>query len=83
MKGSKMATENVTNISTALGPLLEGDFDVLCRKLSVLSANMHMATGDGFETFSNYNDKIQHNYLWGCSLLADECLEIMNKNTGA
>lgn len=47
--------------------------DQLSARLSQLSAMLTMTTGAGFESFSNWSDEIQHNYLWACSMLAEEC----------
>lgn len=48
--------------------------DQLSARLSQLSAMLIMTTGTCFETFSSLNDKIREDYLWACSMLADECL---------
>lgn len=47
--------------------------DQLAARLSQLRAMLTMTCGAGFETFDNWADPIKHNYLWGCSMLADEC----------
>jgi len=46
-------------------------------RLSQLCAMLTMTCGGGFETFDNWSDPIKHNYLWACSMLADECKELM------
>lgn len=47
--------------------------DQLSARLSQLSAMLTMTCGAGFKTFSNWSDEIQHDYLWACSMLAEEC----------
>lgn len=42
-------------------------------RLSQLCAMLIMTTGEGFETFDSWNDKIKEDYLWACSMLAEEC----------
>ena len=51
--------------------------DQLNARLSQLQAMLTMTCGGGFETFNNWSDEIKQNYLWGCSMLADECKELM------
>jgi hypothetical protein len=51
--------------------------DQLEARLSQLSAMLIMTSGAGFETFNNWSDPIKHNYLWACSMLADECDELV------
>lgn len=68
----------------ALGPFytLHADvtpFDVrnqLDVRLSQLQSMLTMTYGAGFETFDNWSDTIKENYLWACSMLADECKEL-------
>lgn len=45
----------------------------LSARLSQLSAMLQMTHGAGFKTFSNWSDEVQANYLWACSMLAEEC----------
>lgn len=52
--------------------------DQLSARLLQLSAMLTMTCGAGFETFSNWSNEIQQNYLWACSMLADECKELSN-----
>lgn len=47
--------------------------DQLSARLSQLCAMLIMTRGSGFETFNNWSDKIKENYLWACSMLAEEC----------
>ena len=47
--------------------------DQLDARLSQLRAMLTMTCGGGFETFNNWSDEIKQNYLWACSMLADEC----------
>lgn len=77
-----MATANVTNKQTALKAAHEGDFDILSAKLAMLTANLSIISGEGFDAFSRSSGETQHHYIWGCSSLADECRDIVNRNTG-
>ncbi len=43
-----------------------------CR-LSQLAAMLTVICGEGGENFRHYSDHIQDAYLYGCSLLAEEC----------
>ena len=76
-----MATANVTNKPVTFEIQNEGDFDILSAKLAMLTANLNLISGEGFDAFSRLNNEIQHHYIWGCSSLADECRDIVNKNT--
>lgn len=64
--------------------LLHGDVtamdaqDQLNARLLQLSAMLTMTCGAGFETFSNWSNEVQQNYLWACSMMADECKELSN-----
>lgn len=51
--------------------------DQLSARLSQLQAMLTMTCGTGFETFNNWSDPIKDNYLWACSMLADECKELI------
>jgi len=77
-----MATANVTNKPVTFEIKNEGDFDILYAKLAALTANLSLISGEGFTAFSQSNSETQHHYIWGCSSLADECRDIVNKNTG-
>lgn len=63
--------------------LLHGDVtaldaqDQLGARLSQLSAMLTMTCGGGFDSFCQWSEEIQQNYLWACSMLADECKELM------
>lgn len=48
-------------------------YDQLSARLSQLTAMLTMVHGNGFESFSQWNDEIQDNYLWACTMLATEC----------
>lgn len=52
--------------------------DQLNARLSQLSAMLMMTVGAGFETFNDWSDKIKEDYLWACSMLADECKDLMD-----
>ena len=75
-----MATANVTNKPVTFEIKNEGDFDILYAKLAMLTANLSIISGDGFDVFSRSNNEIQQHYIWGCASLADECRDIVNKN---
>jgi hypothetical protein len=48
----------------------------------MLSANLSVICGEGFDAFNRHNNDIQQNYIWGCSTLANECRAIIDRNTG-
>lgn len=48
----------------------------LSARLSQLSSMLVMIHGGGFDNFESWSDEIKQNYLWGCSMLADECREL-------
>lgn len=50
--------------------------DHLSARLDQLAAMLTVVRGDGFDVFSNWSDQIQHNYLWSCSMIAEECREL-------
>lgn len=52
--------------------------DQLAARLDQLSAMLTIVTGNGFETFSRWNDEIQCNYLWACNMISDECRDLVN-----
>jgi hypothetical protein len=54
-------------------------FDQLQTKLQVLEANLQMIMGAGFDGFHALDDHVQHGFLLGCSLLADECSTIASE----
>lgn len=78
-----MATANVTNKPMAAGKISLDDYDDLSAKLAMLSANLSVICGEGFDSFNRHNNEIQENYIWGCSILANECRAIMAKNIGS
>ena len=45
-------------------------------RLGQLSALLTAIVGEGFEAFDMLNDAHKCNYLWACSMLADECKEL-------
>lgn len=47
--------------------------DQLSARLAQLTSMLQMIHGNGFENFESWSDEIKHNYLWGCSMLAEEC----------
>jgi hypothetical protein len=53
--------------------------DQLAARLSQLCAMLTMTCGAGSETFNNWSDPIKNNYLWACSMLADECDELVRQ----
>jgi hypothetical protein len=53
--------------------------DILCQlqaRLSQLDAMLTHVTGNGSETFQNWNDRLQDNYLWGCRMITNECKDL-------
>lgn len=51
--------------------------DQLTAKLDHLTSMLYMTTGDAFDSFAAHNDEIKRTYLWGCSMAADECKELL------
>lgn len=51
--------------------------DQLETRIYQLSAMLTMICGGGFDTFNNWNDQIRGDYLWACSMMADECRELV------
>ncbi len=47
--------------------------DQLGARLAQLTSMLQMIHGNGFENFDNWSDDVKDNYLWGCSMLAEEC----------
>lgn len=52
-------------------------FDLLQQKLAQLDAMLNMSYGCAGEAFRNMNDALQDNYLWACSTLATECVDLV------
>jgi hypothetical protein len=77
-----MAAANVINKHIASGVISLDEYDGLTAKLAMLSANLSVISGDGFNSFNGLNNEIQQNYIWGCATLADECRAIIDRNTG-
>lgn len=77
-----MATANVINKLRASGDISLDEYDDLSAKLAMLSANLSVICGEGFDAFNRHNNDIQQNYIWGCSTLANECRAIIDRNTG-
>lgn len=50
--------------------------DQLSARLAQLSAMLMMIHGNGFDNFESWSDHVKQNYLWGCSMLAEECKEL-------
>ena len=50
--------------------------DQLTARLAQLSAMLEIIKGQGFETFSCYNDDVQENYLSACAMIGRECEEL-------
>jgi hypothetical protein len=68
-----MATENVNDEQA-------GDaFDTLTAKLAQLQAMLNMTYGNSAETFSAMNDKLRDSYLWACTALVDDCVDLTHK----
>ena len=44
-----------------------------------MSALLTAIVGEGFEAFDRLNDTHKCNYLWACSMLADECKELADR----
>lgn len=75
-----MATENVINKPAVIAAA--GDYDELSMRLAMLQANLSIISGDGFDAFKLASSDIQQHYLWGCSILAEECRGIVIRNLG-
>lgn len=45
-------------------------------RLGQLGAMLHVINGDGAESLDHWSEAIKSNYLWGCSMLAEECAEL-------
>lgn len=52
--------------------------DSLQRKLAQLNAMLNMSYGCAGEAFRNMSDALQENFLWACSDLASECVELVS-----
>ena len=52
--------------------------DQLSARVSQLEALLEMATGLGFEAFSEMDDDRRESYLWCCAMLAKECRELVS-----
>ena len=50
--------------------------DHLQARLAQLEAMLTTTCGAGHESFDGWSDEIKNNYLWACSMLADECKEL-------
>jgi hypothetical protein len=48
----------------------------LDNRLNQLVALLIVTSGGGGESFRNYSDDVQDNYLWACHWLAVECREL-------
>lgn len=53
-------------------------FDSLQQKLAQLDAMLTMSYGCAGEAFRNMSDALQENFLWACSDLASECVELVS-----
>lgn len=51
-------------------------YNQLTARLSQLAAALKMVTGEGAEYFACISEKGKDDYLWNCSMLADECYEL-------
>jgi hypothetical protein len=49
-----------------------GSEDLLSERISQLKSLLTIITGEGFETFSAYNNDIQHNVLWLADSMIDD-----------
>lgn len=50
--------------------------DHLQTRLDQLAAQLQIIHGDGFESFNLWSEEIRKNYLWSCSMAAEECREL-------
>ena len=72
---------------TAVGPIYQAKSnatrsdvsDYLNVKLGQLCAMLMMIHGDGLEPFSALNDTLRDDYLWSCSMISDECKELVER----
>ena len=52
--------------------------DQLTARIGQLRALLAVVCGEGFEPFDGMSEKIKHEYLWACSMLANECSELVD-----
>ena len=52
-------------------------FERLSDVLRHLSAQLTIITGEGHETFSCYNQELQHQFLFGCYRQASEAVDLL------
>jgi hypothetical protein len=67
-----MAEADFTQSNINTPKYQELPIDKLNTKALQLASMITIIRGEGFKTFSNWNDTIKENYLWACSDLADE-----------
>lgn len=53
--------------------------DHLESRLMHLDSMLHMTYGGGGESFRSFSEEIQDSYLWACSEMAAECLELVRQ----
>lgn len=49
--------------------------DYIGARLSILSANLAMIHGNGFDNFDESSEDLKEPYLWGCARHAKECAQ--------
>jgi hypothetical protein len=50
--------------------------DQLSARLDQLQAMLMMTRGEGGEAFRRLSDHVQDSYMWGVSMMLDECKEL-------
>lgn len=53
--------------------------DHLQSRAHQLTALLVSITGSGFESFDGLSDKMKHDYLWACEMMASEIQELSAK----
>lgn len=69
----------VTNLYALHPEATERDVrDHLSARLDQLSAMLEVICGRGSEGFGKWSDDVQDDYLWACSMVANECKALAN-----
>ena len=53
--------------------------DTVNRLTAQLHALLHTTCGESGESFRNFNDEIQDNFMWACACLADDLKNATSK----
>ncbi|MES2105744.1 MAG: hypothetical protein V4634_17115 [Pseudomonadota bacterium] len=71
-----MADADFNKNEAVVNQLGENPADELNRKAVYLSTMLSFIYGGGYDNFAAYTQDMQQKYLWACSGLADEILEL-------